>query len=127
MRVVAKATIAADHDARHRRDSRGVRDDAPIEMQLALANEELRAERGDPADGEQAGARRANRRDDAEYEHLEQELPHDASASGAERGAHRELALSSDGAREHDVRHVGTRQHENECGRGEEDPQRLGQ
>ena len=50
---------------------------------------------------------------------LGQELPDDASAAGAERQAHGDLALPGDGAREHDVRHVGARRDEHEHERGE--------
>src|SRR3954471_22597906 len=92
-------------------------------MHLALATEELHPEMRDRADREQARARRADRRDDAEHAHLEEKLPNDAPAAGAEGGADGELALATECAGENDVGDVRAREEENETRGAEEDPE----
>ena len=51
---------------------------------------------------------------------LRQELPHEPNSLGAERGAHRELASSSGGAGQHQIREVRARDDEHQSDRGNE-------
>ena len=62
---------------------------------------------------------------DAEHRRLGEELPDDPCPSGAERGTDAHFALSRGAMRDQQVRHVGTREQEQQADGAEEDPHRV--
>ena len=62
---------------------------------------------------------------DRQQHALRHELPHDASARGADGQPHRDLALPRAGAGQHEVGQVGAGDEQHQRGHAEQDPQRL--
>ena len=115
----------AEHQAGHDGDEKGEAKDAGVDVDLMRA-------RGEPADKRRQhvdcrpGEREAeDPAGDRQHRAFGQQLTDQTPASGTERGAHRQLAIAPQHARERQVGDIRARDQQNQTRRAEQDQQQL--
>ena len=118
----------AEDEAGGERDDRGERQHAPVDADAGPVDADARNVAG--VDGQQrADADHADHQPEhaahrRQHDALGQQLPHDAAAAGADRGADRDLALADGRAHQQQVGDVGARDQQDEGDRAQQHPQR---
>ena len=96
-----------------------------IQRDLARARRKPADERGQHVDGQPRDADADGAADHGEQRALGQQLPHQAAAAGAERGAHRQLAIAAQHPRQREVGDIRARDQQHQSGDAEQDQQQL--
>ena len=115
----AEQESGPNRDDQRESDDRGIDRDVAEPWQRRRPDQHEEPQRGEGEPKPQDAAR--ERQDEA----FDETLARDAAPAGAQRGANRELVLTSFGADQQQIGHVGARDQEHQANRREQDPQHV--
>ena len=126
MRVACRAGTSAEDHAGEQREREREQRDRPVDAQCAAraAGRGSRAEASGTRPPTMASSRPASAADAGQHEALDDQLPDDPRAAGAERDAHRDFLLAADRAREQQVGDIGARDQQHQRDGAEQHQQR---
>ncbi len=114
----------AEEDAAHQRGAEREGEHRAVDAHLLRARQIARSGREQQIDSPECEQHAQRAAEQGEEEALDQHLPHQPRPAGAQRRAHRQLALPRGRARQDEVSHVGAGHQENQHHRAEEHPER---